>query len=263
MPRALLAFLFLCSLSGGVSLAENDTLTQYSTLGTLFHGMYDGDMTLGQLASHGDFGLGTLNGLDGELAVLGGIFYQVRADGSVHVMPPDTRTPFAAVTTFAPDQSHRLLQPVDYAEFHEYVDRSIPSVNFFYAVKVEGLFARITARSVGKQTAPYPELAEVVKRQSVFEFENTRGTLVGFRVPAYAGELNVAGLHLHFLTEDKEGGGHVLDFVLAEGTVEIDRLSRLSVHLPETGTFEKLDLVPVAPSSVRGIEGPAQSAAKQ
>lgn len=254
--RKLFNVVLLLGLSVGTSAAEINTLTQYSTLGALFQQMYDGDMTLGRLRPYGNFGLGTVNGLDGELIVLDDMFYQVRADGSVHVLPPETRTPFAVVTTFAPDQRQQTPGSIDYAGFREHVDRSIPSENFFYAIKVEGLFVQVKARSVQAQTKPYPPLAEIVKRQSVFEFKNTRGMLIGFRIPTYAGNLNVAGFHLHFLTADQKSGGHVLDFIIEDGTIEIDQLSRLLLILPETGTFQRLDLVPTEPASVRQVEGP-------
>jgi acetolactate decarboxylase len=136
------------------------------------------------------------------------------------------------------------------------VDRWIPTENFFYAIKVEGEFQHITARSVHEQKQPYPPLKEIVKHQAVFEFQNTRGTLVGFRVPAFAESLNVAGFHLHFLTADRKGGGHVLDFVLKDGTIEIDALPELLLILPDTETFRKLQLAPDSRNSVQEVEGP-------
>ena len=86
--------------------------------------------------------------------------------------------------------------------------------------------------------------------------------MVGFRVPAYAASLNVAGFHLHFLTADRKGGGHVLDFVLKGGEIEIDELSKLLLILPETATFKRLDLSPGSPSSIHKVEGRAQKGAK-
>ena len=125
--------------------------------------MYDGEMTFGQLRTHGGFGLGTVNGLDGELVVLDGKFYQVKADGSVHILPPGTKTPFVAVTAFAADQTHQTRASLNYETLRESVDRWIPTANFFYAIKVEGEFERITTRSVRAQTKPYQSLAAIAK----------------------------------------------------------------------------------------------------
>lgn len=46
-------------------------LFQYSTLEALLGGVYDGEVTVGELLTHGDFGLGTFNSLDGEMIILG------------------------------------------------------------------------------------------------------------------------------------------------------------------------------------------------
>ncbi len=48
---------------------DRDVVFQASTIGALLDGVYDGDITLGELRRHGDFGIGTVNGLDGELIV--------------------------------------------------------------------------------------------------------------------------------------------------------------------------------------------------
>ena len=46
---------------------DEHALFQASTVSALLDGAYDGDLTFADLASQGDTGLGTLNGLDGEL----------------------------------------------------------------------------------------------------------------------------------------------------------------------------------------------------
>ena len=46
---------------------------QTSTIAALLDGIYDGDVTIAELLTHGDFGLGTFNHLDGEMVVLDGV----------------------------------------------------------------------------------------------------------------------------------------------------------------------------------------------
>src|SRR5580698_4362033 len=89
---------------------------QTSTMGALLDGVYDGDVTIRELLRHGNFGLGTFNGLDGEMLVLDGVCYQLRGDGSARVADPDQRTPFAVVTWFDPDGTLEVSTPVDRAE---------------------------------------------------------------------------------------------------------------------------------------------------
>ena len=51
---------------------EHHVLFQASTIGALLDGAYDGDLSFAELAEHGDLGLGTLNGLDGEMIAIDG-----------------------------------------------------------------------------------------------------------------------------------------------------------------------------------------------
>ena len=62
---------------------EPHVLFQASTIAALLEGAYDGDLSFAELAEHGDLGLGTLNGLDGEMIALDGRFYRADVDGSV------------------------------------------------------------------------------------------------------------------------------------------------------------------------------------
>lgn len=57
------------------------TLFQTSTIEALLGGNYDGDVTFAELGARGDFGLGTLDALDGEMVALDGAFYQIKAGG--------------------------------------------------------------------------------------------------------------------------------------------------------------------------------------
>jgi hypothetical protein len=62
-----------------------EALSQFSTIDALMQGIYDGAATFGDVKRYGDFGLGTVNHLDGEMLALDGIFYQITGDGRVQV----------------------------------------------------------------------------------------------------------------------------------------------------------------------------------
>ena len=66
----LVVIVLIAPATTGLAQGPGDALFQLSTLGTLFRGVYDGAMTCGDLKKHGDFGIGTLEGLDGEMIVL-------------------------------------------------------------------------------------------------------------------------------------------------------------------------------------------------
>ncbi len=91
-----------------VSHRHGSEVYQTSTMGALLDGVYDGDVTIRELLEHGDFGLGTFNGLDGEMLVLDGVCYQLRGDGSAQPAEPDQCTPFAVVTWFDADRSFEV-----------------------------------------------------------------------------------------------------------------------------------------------------------
>ncbi len=215
---------------------------QNSTINALLEGVYDGSMTYGELRRHGDFGLGTFNALDGEMIAFDGGFYQVKADGVAYPVADDQRTPFASVLFFRPTLRRPLNGPLDYERFQRLVDGLMEGPNLFYAVRVDGLFASVKVRSVPRQEKPYPPLDEVAKNQPVFHLKDVRGTLAGFRFPDFARGLNVPGFHLHFLTEDRKAGGHVLDLELVSGELAVDASARFHLELPRDPAFLHADL---------------------
>jgi acetolactate decarboxylase len=215
---------------------------QNSTINALLEGVYDGSMTYGELRRHGDFGLGTFNALDGEMIAVDGDFLQIKADGVAYRVSDDQRTPFATVLFFRPTLRRPLAGPLDYDHFQALVDGLMEGPNLFYAVRLDGRFKSVTTRSVPRQEKPYPPLAKVAKTQPVFHLQEVSGTLAGFRFPDFARGLNVPGFHLHFLTEDRRAGGHVLDLVLTRGELAIDTSARFHLELPTDPTFLHADL---------------------
>jgi acetolactate decarboxylase len=194
-------------------------ITQVSVLEALMRGRYDGVMPIPELLRCGNFGLGTLDHLDGELIVLDGRAYQVRGDGVVVDVGSDRSTPFAIVIPFEPDGEFPCPRVGNLANLDARLE-ALGQKNHFLAVRVDGRFATITLRSVHRQEPPYRPLGEVVKGQSVWTHQEVSGTLVGIRSPAWVGGLNVPGCHWHFLSADRAVGGHVLDCRVCEGQVQ-------------------------------------------
>lgn len=218
-------------------LNSRDALFQYSTIATLLQGVYDGNMTCGELKERGDFGLGTFNALDGEMILLDSHLYKVPYDGKARVVEDEEKIPFAAVTEFEVDKSFTSSTPMECSQLKEWIDRELPTKNIAYAIKIEGLFSFLKTRSVAKQTKPYPPLSEVVKTQVLFEFTQQRGSIVGFRLPSYMAGVNAAGYHFHFLTQDRDAGGHLLECQTQEIVVEIDYMDKWEMLLPSDDEF--------------------------
>jgi acetolactate decarboxylase len=247
-------------LYSGVGCANNpvidrETLFQVSTINALMDGSYDGVMSLGALGKYGDFGIGTFEKLDGEMIETDGAFYQVRADGKAYLKSGSVLTPFACVTFFDTDREEKLAQGLEYPQLQKFLDERLPTANIFYAVKIEGTFSYIKTRSVPPQEKPYPPLDEVTRNQSVFEFRNVEGTIIGFRCPPYVTGVNVPGYHLHFLTKNKDAGGHVLELTVLEAKASIDDTSAFFMHLPGHGSdFYKLDLAQQKQGELEKVE---------
>ncbi len=210
---------------------------QFSTISALLEGVYDGDVTVADLLRHGDFGLGTFNHLDGEMVILDGVCYRLRADGTASRAAPTDRTPFAAVTRFHSDFEIPIQTRTDRAELIGAIDRQIKSANLIYAIRIIGQFSELHSRTVMAQKPPYPPLTQATEEQAETVFTDVSGTVVGFRTPDFEQGISVAGYHLHFLNSDRTGGGHVLDFSLEHGEVAVSEASQLHLSLPTSGGF--------------------------
>lgn len=216
----------------GGEAAPHHSLFQTSTIDALLEGRYDGDVGFAELAERGDFGLGTLDALDGEMIALDGGFYQIKADGRAYAIDRRARTPFAVVTFFEPNLFRTLKGRMDFDDLCACVDGLVGDDAPCCAVRLDGYFGYVKTRSVPRQRKPYPPLAEVVKHQPTFELRDVSGSVVGFRFPRYAQGLNVAGYHFHFITADRSAGGHVLEFRLAGGELSVDRETEVRLELP-------------------------------
>ena len=207
-------------------------LFQTSTFEALLEARYEGEVSFAELAEHGDLGLGTFDAVDGEMIAVDGEFFRADVTGGVHPVEPSRRTPFAVVAFFEATHRLELPEPLDNARFMSSLDAELGDPATIHALRVEGRFRCVHARSVPRQRRPYPPMTEVAASQNVFDLEHVEGTMVGFRFPDYAKGINVPGYHLHFVTADRARGGHVLECATRGVTVEVDDSIDLHVELP-------------------------------
>lgn len=231
-------------------------LYQTSTMSALLDAVYDGETRIDELLAHGDFGLGTFNALDGEMIVNECQIHQLKGEGNVAAVADDALTPFACVTRFKAEQTFRLDQPMGKHDFEALVDERIGNPNLIAAVRFTGLFEDVHTRTVFCQCHPYPKMLDVVERQPTIRFGATRGLMLGFRTPSFLQGLNVAGYHLHFLDSEARRGGHMIDYRLLSGEVEIAVISDIEISLPRTRAFGAADLTPAdLHEAIRVAEG--------
>jgi acetolactate decarboxylase len=258
--KTLLRALLLCTITlataGVTARAEADPqLYAYSTIDALLAGAYDGELTIEQLGTKGDFGIGTFNGLEGELIALDGLFYRAQADGSLVAAKPGDQTPLAYVTRFRATQTFRPGASMSLVDLEKWLDEQMQNLNMFYAVRIEGAFRDVSVRAVTHQVKPYRPLAEVISTQSIHDHTSTRGVLIGIRSPAFSKGISVPGYHWHFLTEDRKHGGHVLKLTLVEGTAGLATLGGLELELPRTEGFALADQTKDRSIETKRVEG--------
>ena len=171
---------------------------QHGTLGGLMQDLMEGTEKIGTLSNYGNFGLGTLEGSNGEVIFLDGIIYHADETGKINQLSGGELTPYAAVTNFESDANYSLSN----------------------------------VRVAPKQEKPYPRFVDIARNQPEFEAEDITGTIVGFFTPGLFHGAAAAGFHLHFISDDRKFGGHVLDFQLSEGSVNLMELAEFRQHFP-------------------------------
>ncbi len=210
---------------------DRETLYQIGSLDDLVQGRFGGKGSVGEMLSHGDIGLGTFDGLDGEMIVISGKCYKALTDGTVQVIANEETTPFAQVSRFDVDGTVVLQGPLNMSAAEALIEGSLPSFTTFYVLRIDGIFDNLTVRSVPEQVLPYPPLADVLANQTVFQYQSLAGTMVGIWSPSDASGLSSAGFHFHFISTDLSKGGHVLDFVVDGLNVQWDQTVSYTVEL--------------------------------
>jgi acetolactate decarboxylase len=230
------------------------TLFQVSTSRALVQGVYGEVVLSSRLLSHGDFGLGTFDELDGEMVLLDGVIYQVRSDGSVRRVDESTGTPFATVLTFAADEDLTLERVDNFAHLCRLCDTHRGSDNLFYAFRVDGEFDHVHTRAM-RRTDSGVSLRKAASTQPEFHFQKVRGTLVGFWSPTFAGAVDIPGYHFHFLSDDRTMGGHVLDCAGSNLRLRVQKINEFHLSLPDTEEFLRADLKLDLSQDLRAAEG--------
>ncbi|MDS0788682.1 acetolactate decarboxylase [Proteus vulgaris] len=220
------------------------TIYQNSLMSSLIAGVYDSDVTIADLLKHGDFGLGTFERLDGELVAFDNNVFQLRSDGSARKALNSQKSPFAVMTFFNCDIEHHFSYGASQKEIHNVINQYVPSDNLFCAIRIEGEFELVKTRTVPRQEPPYRPMLEAIENQPIFTFHNETGTIAGFRSPQFTQGINVAGFHEHYINQQRQGGGHVLDYYLKKGTLQIGIISRLTIDLPSQSAFLQANLMP-------------------
>lgn len=230
---------------------------QYSVISALMTGLSSASSstTVGKLLSHGNLGLGTFENMDGEMVILDSKPYQLKANGSVAAVPDDAKIPFGSITRFEAQHTSRTkLTSKDHLV--QTVAALLPnSRNHFVAIRVQGRFDTVKCRTIPPQAYEGESLTDVGARQTVKEYHDVTGTIVGFRSPQWSGGVSVAGIHIHFLDEARTFGGHILAVSAKEELeVGVSVCTNMQVELPQSEEFGARDLEDDA-EGLKKVEG--------
>ena len=229
-------------------------VTQFAVLDALLAGAYESGMRVAEARSIGDFGLGCVDHLGGEVVILDGAAIECTLDGPPVTMGDDEILPFAIVCRF-PDVEAVGVRATDFAGFTASVDASLTSRNLFHAVRFDGVLSEVRVRVTPRQRHPLPRLAEVTSHQVETVARGIRGTVVGFWTPAIYQGIAVAGLHVHFLSEDRSLGGHVLDLAVEDGDLRVAAFARFDLRLPTDDLFLRTELTHAEDHRIVAVEG--------
>ena len=237
--------------------ANRETIFQVALLQSLTQGYYDGIIKVSELKQHGDTGIGTFEGVNGEMIVLDGTVYQALGDGSVQVADDNETVPFSNVTFFDGDLAATLSPTKDINTLKETLTATVNEngKNMFYMVKVTGTFDKMHVRSELKQEKPYRTLDKALETdQREFEYENIKGTVVALYCPDYMGGLNTPGWHFHFISDDKTKGGHILELSFEAAMAEFDTTPDFDMVLSDNADFQKMELSKDVSDAIKKVE---------
>ncbi len=241
---------------------DTETIYQVALLQSLTQGYYDGIINVSDLKTHGDIGIGTFEGVNGEMIVLDGKVYQALSDGSVQEAADTETVPFSNVTFFDSDVTVDMTEIENMAAFKSALDKTVSEKgkNMFYMIKVNGTFEKMLVRSELKQEKPYKTLDKALETdQREFNYENIAGTVVGLYCPDYMSGLNAAGWHFHFISDDKTKGGHILELSFKNAKAELDITPSFDLALSDNADFQSMELAKNVDDAIKKVETDTQA----
>lgn len=226
-------------------------LFQVSMPAALVAGALDGVISVEELLRHGNFGLGTFERLDGEMAIVDGRAFQAKSDGSVREIDGDMLCAFACICRFSAHSEKHVTTVTSIGDLESRFAELRTTQNAFYAFRADGDFAYLRLRAVCRTQGG--GLLQAASAQKEFDCANLSGTIIGIWTPPYAEALNVPDFHLHFLSANHMHAGHVLLLQASSLQLQAQRLNELRLRLSEAPVLADADLR-VSPEQILRVE---------
>jgi acetolactate decarboxylase len=233
---ALLAAVMAAPASGESLEPKSDDVFHYSVIDAMRNGVYLGDLTVAASSRHGDFGLGTFNNLDGEMIAVDGVVYRIAPDGMVAPAEPERKIPFAAFAFFTSDAREDVTVTGGYDDLQQALIAKLATRNVPHAIRIRGTFPEIVVGGANPVSdSDRTPLAELMKARPQYSGYDVTGTIVAFYYPTYVGGVDLSPFHMHFISDDKRMGGHIMAMRLVDTplAVELDAKTGVDIELPQ------------------------------
>lgn len=231
-----------------VVMKKEKNLHHFNYRGAFMSGYYEGTFPLSAVLKNGDFGLGTFNNLDGEMVVLEGKIYRAKPDGSAELVKDLSENTPSAMVTYFNSELEVPFENLSTDSLKSWIAENLDTEKKMYALKVQGAFSELTARSQEKVTEqPFPPINEIVDDMIYHDLKDIQGTLVGFQLPPYLGNVNYPGLHFHFVSDrmnQSQNAGCAPRYVLNRGILEVMEMTSFSVDIPTDEAYDKMEIIP-------------------
>ncbi len=231
---------------------------QVSTLQALALGYTKSVITVKDLMEQGNTGLGTYEGVDGEMIVIDGRCYRAKDDGGVEEAEETMGIPFASVCSMEEARDFELEYVKNVEGLKQYLNNLIEEwfgLNSMHMVRIDGFFDLVDARSETGYFAMHVSLKDMLaETQKAFQFENVEGSLICVYYPDYMDGINAAGWHFHFISKDRTKGGHVFEVKLREGHGRMDKITQIEIQLPTDPGFDTYALKGASKEEIKSVE---------
>lgn len=195
------------------------SVNQSRGAGQLFKGDFSSSTTAGAEFAGSRLGLGVMHDLDGEVVSVYGTTWRIPVSGiPVEVMPTEG---IAFGIAAHGGREHRVEIPAgsDMIGILDVIDAYLAKSHVDHesvvcAIEVDGSFTDLVLRTEAPPTFANETLGEILENETRFEFNDWRGTLVGFRFPDETDGQTIPGLHFHAISHDRVSGGHVRKVVV-------------------------------------------------
>ena len=228
---------------------------QFGILPAFLNGIYEGDVPFEHIQKLGNFGLGTVNGLKGELIALDGEFYQMDELGQASKVNPKNATPFALVSQFEPYKTFLIQNIPTLKELNQKIVAEMETTNIFYMLRIDGIFTNVHLRSENCQYVTHHPLGDLLpaiqKKQTLLISE---GTLVVSFCPSYSKSLTIENFHYHYINKERTLGGHVFDLNLVQAQLQMQKSHEFMLQVFETDDFYQCNLDVDIPAVLKKIE---------